>query len=245
MAGAFAEWRRPGSGCGGALVWFLRDLWAGAGWGLVDDAGLPKACFHALRRALQPVSVAVTDEGTNGLCAHVVNEPAQPLQATLEVTQYGLLDARIGQTRHALDLPGRGSVSLSLAEGLEGFTDLSYAYRFGPPGITLVHVSLCAPDGEVLGEAFHFPAGLPSLVRADLGLTASYDEARAELLVASIGMAQNVHIALDGATVADNDFHLAPGAQRRIAVRRVGSHAVKGSVWALNADRPVAIAVTA
>jgi beta-mannosidase len=29
MVSAFTEWRRPGSRCGGALVWFLRDLWAG------------------------------------------------------------------------------------------------------------------------------------------------------------------------------------------------------------------------
>ncbi len=244
MAGAFAEWRRPGSGCGGALVWFLRDLWAGAGWGLVDDTGLPKACFYALRRALQPVSVAITDEGNNGLYAHVTNEPAEALNASLEITLYGPGDARVGHMRHSLTLPGRGQQSLALAQGLEGFADLSYAYRFGPPGVTLVHASLCAADGAVLGETFHFPADLPSLTRSDVGLTASLDTPRAELLVASTGMAQHVHIALDGYTVADNDFHLAPGAQRRIALKRSGTQAPKGQVWALNADRPVAILVS-
>lgn len=241
MAGAFAEWRRPGSGCGGALVWFLRDLWAGAGWGLVDDTGLPKACFYALRRALQPVAVAITDEGNNGLCAHVVNEPAQPLNASLEVTLYGPGDVRVGQTHHVLKLPGRGNVSLSLAEGLDGFSDLSYAYRFGPPAVTLVHARLCAPHGVVLGEAFHFPAGMPSQVRGDVGLTASLGETGDELLVATQGFAQHVHIHLDAFSVADNDFHLAPGAQRRIALRRTGSQPAKGQVWALNAHRPVAI----
>ncbi len=243
MAGAFAEWRRAGSGCGGALVWFLRDLWAGAGWGLVDDTGLPKACFHALRRALQPVAVAITDEGNNGLCAHVVNEPAQPLNASLEVALYGPGDVRVGQARHALSLPGRGNVSLSLAEGMDGFSDLSYAYRFGPPSVTLVHASLCAADGTVLGEAFHFPAGVPSQPRPEVGLAAILDEARAELLVTTQGLAQHVHIHLDGYAEADNDFHLAPGAQRRIALRRVGTQPAKGYLWALNADRPVAIQV--
>jgi len=243
MAGAFAEWRRPASSCGGALVWFLRDLWAGAGWGLVDDAGLPKACFYALRRALQPVAVTITDEGNNGLYAHVINEPAEVLNATLQLTLYGPGDVQVGQTRQVLSLAGRGQTSLALAEGLEGFTDLSCAYRFGPPEVTLVHASLGATDGAVLGEAFHFPAGMPSQVQADVGLSANLDEARGELVVATRGLAQHLHIALDGYTVADNDFHLVPGAQRRIALKRCGTQAAKGHVWALNADRPVAISV--
>lgn len=243
MAGAFAEWRRPASSCGGALVWFLRDLWAGAGWGLVDDTGLPKACFYALRRALQPVAVTITDEGNNGLYAHVINEPAEVLNATLKVTLYGPGEVQVGQTLHVLSLAGRGQTSLALAEGLEGFTDLSYAYRFGPPGVTLVHASLVATDGAVLGEAFHFPAGMPSQVQGDVGLTASLDETCGELVVATRALAQHLHIALDGYTVADNDFHLAPGTQRRIVLKRSGTQAARGHVWALNADRPVAISV--
>jgi len=246
MAGAFAEWRRPGSNCGGALVWFLRDLWAGAGWGLLDDEGRPKACFHALRRALQPVAVSVTDEGCNGLDVHVVNEAARPLQATLEVALYGPGDTPVEQTSQVLDVPARDSVSLPLAAGLDGFTDMSYAYRFGPPPVTLVHVGLRAADNSVLGEAFHFPAGLPSLVRTDVGLTARLDEERAELVLAAAGFAQHVHIDLDGYTLADNDFHLAPASQRRIAVRRNDAPAAKpakGFVFALNSDRPIAISV--
>jgi beta-mannosidase len=242
MAGAFAEWRRPGSCCGGALVWLLRDLWAGAGWGLVDDAGLPKACFYALRRALQPVAVLLTDEGNNGLYAHVMNEPAQPLRLTLEIALHGPGDARVGQMRHTLDLSGRDSVSLPLAAGLDGFVDLSCAYRFGPPAVTLVHATLCAADGTALGEAFHFPAGRPAQLRSDVGLTASLDESRAELLVATVGFAQHVHIALDGYVPVDNDFHLAPGSRRRIALARHGTQAARGTAWALNSDRPVAIA---
>ena len=98
-------------------------------------------------------------------------------------------------------------------------------------------------DGWV--STIHFPAGLPSGVRADVGLTATLDATRAELLVASTGMAQHVHIALEGYTVADNDFHLAPGTERRIALKRCGTQAPKGQAWALNADRPVAILVVA
>ena len=54
MRATFSEWRRPGSACRGALVLFLHDLWAGAGWGLLDDLGQPKAAFHGLREACAP-----------------------------------------------------------------------------------------------------------------------------------------------------------------------------------------------
>ena len=50
MAAAFSEWRRERSSCRGALVWFLRDLWPGAGWGLIDAQGLPKAAYYYLKR---------------------------------------------------------------------------------------------------------------------------------------------------------------------------------------------------
>ncbi len=66
MAACFAEWRRVRSSCGGALVWFLRDLWPGAGWGVVDATGLPKAAYYYLKRSLQPISLSLSDEGNNG-----------------------------------------------------------------------------------------------------------------------------------------------------------------------------------
>ena len=59
MAAVFAEWRRARSACAGGLVWFLRDLWTGAGWGVVDAAGTPKSAYHYLRRALQPLGLAI------------------------------------------------------------------------------------------------------------------------------------------------------------------------------------------
>src|SRR3569623_1415860 len=52
MARTFSEWRRARAVTGGGLIWFLRDLWPGAGWGVIDAHGQPRSCYFALRRAL-------------------------------------------------------------------------------------------------------------------------------------------------------------------------------------------------
>src|SRR5258707_14280549 len=85
MAATFAEWRRSATRCSGALVWFLGDLWPGAGWGVIDSTGLPKAAYYHIRRVLQPLAVFVTDEDCNGLVVHVVNEANTASTVTLEM----------------------------------------------------------------------------------------------------------------------------------------------------------------
>lgn len=247
MASAFAEWRRPGSRCGGALVWFLRDLWAGAGWGVVDDQGLPKACYHALQRTLQPVAVLMSDEGMNGLAVHLLNERAEALSCRLSLRLYNGGDALVEEVEQAVTVPARGGMSLMLADHLAGFTDVSYAHRFGPPPVALVHAAIAAPGGQVLGEAFHLPSASLQ-VHDDLGLNARYEAATGELRLSTTRFAQHVHVVFDEHLPADNDFHLAPGASRLLALRRVGAptgRALKGWVWALNAARPVPVVVPA
>ncbi len=131
MARTFAEWRRPGSRCGGALVWLLRDLLPGAGWGLIDAFGRPKPALALLSRALTPLFF--TDEGVNGLALHVVNEGAEAIRGVLEVE---LLrgELRVDGGTRALQIAPRGSQTSFVDEVIGHFVDASYAYRFGPRG---------------------------------------------------------------------------------------------------------------
>ncbi len=160
MAAAFGEWRRRRSPTRGALVWFLRDLWPGAGWGVIDANGMPKACYYALRRALAPVALALGDEGVNGLTVQVVNDRAEPLAAELSLSLFRLGDVRVGSAATALQVPARSAIEIAATDLFEGFLDLSYAYRFGPAMADFVHAVLHS-GGETLAEAFWFPLGLP------------------------------------------------------------------------------------
>jgi len=83
MARAYAEWRRAGSVCRGALIWFYRDLWPGAGWGVVDAHGRPKSVFFYLKRALSPVALFALDEGLNGLDLSAVNDGPRPVDGEI------------------------------------------------------------------------------------------------------------------------------------------------------------------
>ena len=163
MARTMAEWRRKGSECAGALVWMHRDLWPGAGWGIVDSTGLAKAAYWYLARACAPVALLLTDEGVNGLALHAVNDGPTAIDAELTVTLWN------GKTIAAegvktLALPSR-SASIQSADAIIGrFTDIGYTYRFGPPGHNLVVATLRdRATGNPISESIHFPGGLRTL----------------------------------------------------------------------------------
>jgi beta-mannosidase len=151
MEATIAEWRRAGSSCWGALVWMLKDLVPGAGWGVIDAVGRPKDAWHALRRAFRPVQVALTDEGLNGLGIHLINETARTVRAPLSLRCLKD-DAVVMRRERDVELPPRSNQSLSSAELIGSFFDITWAYKFGPPPLDVTIVSL----GD-FARAVHFP----------------------------------------------------------------------------------------
>lgn len=244
MIVAFSEWRRRGSPCGGAFVWFLRDLWAGAGWGVLDDAGLPKPCWHALKRVLQPVALLLTDEGNNGLVAHVVNERAQALAGVLTLDAWRG-DVSLAHAEVAIDVEPRSTRECNVASMLDHFVDLSDAFRFGRRAHDVVVLTLTSGSGERLGQAFHFPGGMSLPLESDLGLAAQArpsDDGSVEVRVSSRRFALGVHFETPGYVASDEFFHLPPQQEARIVFQPLpGARAWRGVVSALNAVQPAAI----
>ena len=240
MSAAFGEWRRGASSCRGALVWFLRDLWAGAGWGLLDDQGAPKAAFHGLRRACAPIAIFISDEGTNGLDLHVANDPAAMLDAQIEVAVYRDDGLRLECATQSHRVAGHGTLALPVAAWFDHFTDLSRAYRFGPAGHALVVATLRSASGVQLGQAFHFAEGLPAEPEQDVGLSAHAEplgDGCIALVIESRRFAQSIDLDLPGFEPDDAYFHLAPGGRRSVRLTPRSVAAVSpalGSIGALN-----------
>jgi beta-mannosidase len=252
MAASFAEWRRGRSSCRGALVLFLQDLWPGAGWGIIDSTGLPKAAYYYLKRALQPLALSISDEGNNGLALHAVNDGPTAVRGNLELRLYRFSEP-VGQPALLpLEVGAAAAIELAATELFEGFVDLSYTFRFGPPSYDVLSAAWTREDGMTLAQAFHFPTGLPNRVEGDVGLTASAS-ARGKsysLTVQTRKFAQSVHVEMPGYVAEDQYFHLAPKSVRTIELRPRAGHDLaagrparpQGLVYALNAAWPAAIA---
>jgi len=159
MEATIAEWR-TGASCWGALVWMLKDFVPGAGWGVIDANGRPKLAWHALRCAFRPVQVALTDEGLNGLGIHLINETAETVHAKLALRCFGDGDTVTLRRERDVELPPRSNQTLTSAELIGSFFDITWAYRFGPPPLTSTEVTLDdATTGARLADARHFLPG--------------------------------------------------------------------------------------
>jgi len=222
MARAFGEWRSGGSACGGALVWFLRDLWAGAGWGLLDDTGRPKPCFHILKRVLQPRCVWFTDEGCNGLHVHVSNEHAEAWACELSLEVFRRDDVCIARTCKPLLLEPRAGLKLVANAEFDTLLDLSAAFRFGESESSAVVATLRDAHGELVSQAFHFRAGQPPLHVDDPGLSATALPVPSgwQVQLRSQRMLQAVHFEVEGHVAQDDYFDLAPHIERSVVLRR-------------------------
>ncbi len=247
MTAAFHEWRRTGSSCRGALVFWLKDFWAGAGWGVLDARSQPKSAYYYLKRCLAPLSLACTDEGLNGLAFHASHDAEVPVDAELELAMYQAGEVRVAEARRALRLAPRSTTEIRAEALLGRFVDATYAYRFGPPGHDLT-VAWLRVGERVVARAFHLPLGHQRSVERELGLKARAQrrEGNPGLLVTTDRFAQCVTVDVRGYLPVDDFFHLEPAAERWIELRPIGSDApIRGSVGALNARSRAAITAEA
>jgi beta-mannosidase len=102
------RWQKRGArAVGGALVWQLNDCWPATSWAIVDSAGVVKPAWHAIRRALQPLAIAVRVVGSEARCW--IASSADAVAATIRLRRF-LLDGTALQEM-AADLRAAGNAS--------------------------------------------------------------------------------------------------------------------------------------
>ena len=222
LEATYAEWRRVGSSCHGALVFTLQDLLPGAGWGVIDSTGLPKSGWHAMRRAFRPLQVVLTDEGTNGLDVHVLNEKPEAMDVTLELVCLRDGQVPVVQAQKALSLDGRTGMKFAATDLFGAFFDTTYAFRFGPPSHSVTVATLKDTAGHEIASAFHFPLGRTAAIgNPHLQCQLSQDEAGHYLTIQADQCAQSVNINCLGFLPSDNWFHIAPNRVKIVRLQPV------------------------
>lgn len=248
MSQVFSEWRGTHSGNRGGLVWFYKDLLPGAGWGIVDACGRPKAAYYALKRIWNSRQLTLTDEGLNGLHLHLTNELSEPLEGVLEVLLLKEPQTVIARQEIGVRLPPRGQQRHSADEILGGFYDVSYAYRFGPPHHDVVIATLFDADRRAISEAVHFISHREPYPAGSSPLESRAERIDGNLVRVTIRSGEFLHgvsLQAPGYLPDDNYFHLAPGRERQVTFRPWGTgvNSFRAELDALNLNAPHGISL--
>lgn len=109
------RWQRPGArAVGGALVWQLNDCWPVTSWALIDSSGTAKPAWHAVRRALAPLAVAVRLEAGTARMA-VMNGGVDACELTLQLRVFAMDGRQLASARTLQTVAGSAGVETTQA----------------------------------------------------------------------------------------------------------------------------------
>lgn len=198
------RWQRPGArAVGGALVWQLNDCWPVTSWALIDAAGTVKPAWHAVRRALAPLAVAVRLEA-GGVRLAVMNGRSAAQALTWEVRVFGLSGALLAQAGGPLRAPANGTVA--------------WVQALTWPADQPVVAELCVRDadgGDELARdcAWTEPFRFYRLGEAEVRLRVH----AGALQVSADRPVKGLWLSAPGLHLADNFVDLVPGSERVLA----------------------------
>ncbi|HEY1129411.1 MAG TPA: hypothetical protein VGF12_08415 [Roseateles sp.] len=197
------RWQRPGArAVGGALVWQLNDCWPVTSWALIDASGAVKPAWHAVRRAMDMLAVAVRLEAGGARLA-VMNGAMAPAAVKLQLRVFAMDGQVLAETGVAQEAPPSTCVETVLA--LPGFDE---------PVVAEV-LALDPRDGRELARdcAWTEPFKFYSLAGARLEIAAEDQVLR----LSCDRPVKGLWIRHEGLALNDNFIDLMPGVGRCVA----------------------------
>ena len=203
------RWQQPGArAVGGALVWQLNDCWPATSWALIDAAGVRKPAWHAVRRALAPLAVAVRLEPGAARLA-VMNGGGQAQSARLRLRVHAMGGRKLHEAE--LSLQVEASASVETVQPLP---------QFAEPVVAEL-CALDAPQGRELArdcawtEPFKFYAQGGAQIRVER----TEIERSTGLRISTDRPVKGLWFQEAGFDAADNFIDLVPDAPRLLAVQ--------------------------
>nr|WP_255719632.1 hypothetical protein [Pelomonas sp. P8] len=197
------RWQRPGArAVSGALVWQLNDCWPVTSWALIDSSGTVKPAWHAVRRALAPLAVAVRLEAGQVRLA-VMNGTAQAQDVTLQLRVFALDGRQLADVRAAQHAPAVSSVE----------TTQALAATDEP-----VVAELCAMDADGRELARDCAWTEPFRFHRLGGARIEVGWQDGQLVLGCDRPVKGLWLAGDGIQLDDNFIDLVPGAPRLVGV---------------------------
>lgn len=209
------RWQRAGArAVGGALVWQLNDCWPATSWAVIDSAGLPKPAWHAIRRALQPVSVAVRAQ-PGGIAAWVMSDRPDARVLTLNLAVHALDGRLLHEEPRSVTVLADGTTELHMA----------WPGQLAPAAQPLI-VQASLHDGDALvASDVAWPEPFRFQRLASVGLSVERDVQAGCLWLTVQRPAKGVWLQADGVRFGNNFIDLLPGQRVRVDVQGLAANA--------------------
>jgi len=242
----FQHWRSTNSQCNGGLVWFNRDFWPSAGFGLIDSNNHPKAAYYQLKNIWRNQLVILKNEGLDGANVSLINETSEQLTGNIEIILLKDNETVVAQATQKVKISPNTKQLHSVDKILGHFYDTGYAYKFGQPQFDIMICRLKDHSQSLIHEAFMFIENydIKPADSAIINATAKQiDQDTLSVTIVSDKFLQFVRITARNYQAEDNYFHLSPNCEKTIKLNKISSEDKKfrGQIEATNINNSIKI----
>lgn len=220
-------WRSPRSRCAGGLVLTARDLVPGAGWGMTDSDGVPKASWFAAAHRWARRALWIDDRGLDGLWVELHHDEC-PEALPAGILHIGCVGPT-GAVSHTGSLEVSGAGPWSVDEVLGAVYDPGYVLRFGPAVTACLDLRWEPADGGEPVELVWTPrpsvATFPPVPGSPVAVLSGDTETGWVVTVEATAPVRHVVVDSPGHAPSDSWFHLAPGRPVRVGLEPLGEPA--------------------